>query len=222
MMMDTKKYGITVNILATKIMPALIPAMANVNLNLDEHHLLLDDNDNVFFYQQFNDLIVLLNEMLTYIGKCQRNKLMLEKNTATTIKIPEITESFRDSNQTINSNVPYPNRPPSLRLESRRTSISMDDVVRRASLTSAASSPDSNLLRVQANLPGRRHSDNTIIPPRILIAPSTPTTLFSLSRGPSTSNLNSRRHSSIISHNISNNLVVQAVVDIQLYQHSIN
>ena len=36
MMMDTKKYGITVNLLATKIMPALIPAMANVNLNLDE------------------------------------------------------------------------------------------------------------------------------------------------------------------------------------------
>ena len=92
----------------------------------------------------------------------------------------------------------YPHRPPSLRLETRRTSISMDDVVRRISITSAASSPDSNLLRVQAHLPGRRHSDNTIQPPRILIAPSSPTTSFSLSRGPSTSNLNARRHSSTI------------------------
>lgn len=91
----------------------------------------------------------------------------------------------------------YPHRPPSLRLETRRTSISMDDVVRRTSIQSAASSPDSNLLRVQAHLPGRRHSDNTIQPPRILIAPSSPTKSFSLSRGPSTSNLNARRHSSI-------------------------
>lgn len=91
----------------------------------------------------------------------------------------------------------YPHRPPSLRLESRRTSISMDDVVRRASMASVASSPDSNLLRVQAHLPGRRHSDNTIQPPRILIAPSSPTTSFSLSRGPSVAILNARRHSSI-------------------------
>ena len=92
----------------------------------------------------------------------------------------------------------YPHRPPSLRLETRRTSISMDDVVRRTSIpVSVASSPDSNLLRVQAHLPGRRHSDNTIQPPRILIAPSSPTTSFSLSRGPSAANLNARRHSSI-------------------------
>ena len=91
----------------------------------------------------------------------------------------------------------YPHRPPSLRLESRRTSISMDDVVRRTSSASASSSPDSNLLRVQANLPGRRHSDNTIQPPRILVAPSSPTSSFSLSRGPSASNLHMRRHSSV-------------------------
>ena len=91
----------------------------------------------------------------------------------------------------------YPHRPPSLRLESRRTSISMDDVVRRATSASASSSPDSNLLRVQANLPGRRHSDNTIQPPRILVAPSSPTSSYSLSRGPSASNLNMRRHSSV-------------------------
>ena len=91
----------------------------------------------------------------------------------------------------------YPHRPPSLRLESRRTSISMDDVVRRGTSASASSSPDSNLLRVQANLPGRRHSDNTIQPPRILVAPSSPTSSYSLSRGPSASNLNMRRHSSV-------------------------
>jgi hypothetical protein len=86
---------------------------------------------------------------------------------------------------TIEQPIGYPHRPPSLRLESRRTSISMDDVVRRASSASASSSPDSNLLRVQANLPG------------ILVAPSSPTGSFSLSRGPSATNLHMRRHSSV-------------------------
>lgn len=120
MMMDTKKYGITVNILAMKIMPALVPALANVNLNIDEVskylfvHSLFDKmfffrgwwqrkNKNlywkliVFFVSfvtfQFNDLVSLLNEMLTYVAKTQRNKLVLEKNnnvTVTTIKIPEM------------------------------------------------------------------------------------------------------------------------------------
>lgn len=97
--------------------------------------------------------------------------------------------------------VGYPHRPPTLRLDSRRTSISMDDVVRRSSLTaSAASSPDSNLLRVQAHLPGRRHSDNTILPPRILVAPSSPTSsAFSFSKAPSTNNINyARRYSTIV------------------------
>lgn len=99
----------------------------------------------------------------------------------------------------------YPHRPPSLRLEQRRTSISVDDVVRRASSASAGStSPDSNLLRVQANLPGRRHSDNTIQPPRILIAPSSPDghgSVTNLSRRASAVNLNSyRRHSSVSPH----------------------
>lgn len=97
--------------------------------------------------------------------------------------------------------VSYPHRPPTLRLDSRRTSISMDDVVRRSSLTaSAASSPDSNLLRVQAHLPGRRHSDNTILPPRILVAPSSPTSsAFSFSKAPSTNNINyARRYSTIV------------------------
>lgn len=73
----------------------------------------------------------------------------------------------------------------------------MDDVVRRTSSASATESPDSNLLRVQAHLPGRRHSDNTIQPPRILVAPPSPTASFSLSRGPSAANLHMRRHSSV-------------------------
>ncbi|GFV90217.1 uncharacterized protein TNCV_4379332 [Trichonephila clavipes] len=85
----------------------------------------------------------------------------------------------------------YPHRPPLLRLQSRRTSVSMDDVVRRTN--SASSSPDANLLTVQGNLPGRRHSDNTIQPPRILVAPASPD--GNLKRGSSAGMLPIRRHS---------------------------
>ncbi|GIY49719.1 uncharacterized protein CEXT_570481 [Caerostris extrusa] len=43
------------------------------------------------------------------------------------------------------------------------------------------------------NLPGRRHSDNTIQPPRILVAPASPD--GNLKRGSSAGNLPIRRHS---------------------------
>lgn len=72
----------------------------------------------------------------------------------------------------------YPHRAPALRLDCRRTSISVDDVNRRPSLTqyqfnnlngnmnnnSGCNSPDSNLLQVTQQLlvPGRRHSGKLI------------------------------------------------------------
>ncbi|XP_022236223.1 uncharacterized protein LOC111083819 isoform X2 [Limulus polyphemus] len=62
----------------------------------------------------------------------------------------------------------------------------------------ASSSPDSNLLNVQANLPGRRHSDNTIQPPRIMVAPSSPDSSFSPSS--TAPGLPMRRHSSVSPH----------------------
>ena len=63
-MIDTKRYGLTVNILAIKLMPPLVSAMANPTLNIDE----------------FNDLIELLTEMLQHIAKHQRVKLAQEKS----------------------------------------------------------------------------------------------------------------------------------------------
>ena len=94
------------------------------------------------------------------------------------------------------SPIGYPHRPPCLRLENRRTSISVDDVIKRT-LGSGSSSPDSNLLRVQAQLPGRRHSDNTIHLPRIQVnSSSPPSTGYSRrSSGPAGSSPMPRRHS---------------------------
>ncbi|XP_076329759.1 SCY1-like protein 2 [Tachypleus tridentatus] len=165
-MLGDKRYGLTVNHLASKVMPALIPVVVSPGLNLN----------------QFNCLVELLQEMLNYVSRSQKNKLKLEKLSMASME-----------NHNIEQTTGYPHRPPCLRLESRRTSISMDDVIRQT-CSSTSSSPDSNLLRVQATLPGRRHSDNTIQPPRILVAPSSPEN--SLSRGPSAGNMQMRRHSS--------------------------
>lgn len=62
-MLGDKRYGLTVSILATKVMPALIPVVVSPGLKLD----------------QFNSLVELLHDMLEQVSKSQRNKLKLEK-----------------------------------------------------------------------------------------------------------------------------------------------
>ena len=98
----------------------------------------------------------------------------------------------------------YPHRVPCLKLATRRQSISVDDVLKTSTITSNASSPDLNLLKVQSNLPYRRHSDNAIEPPRILIESSSPSygsgNLFT---GEETGGLPRRRHSSVNPNEVS-------------------
>nr|XP_042902354.1 uncharacterized protein LOC107453616 [Parasteatoda tepidariorum] len=167
-MLGDKRYGLTVNLLATKVMPSLVPVVVSPALKLD----------------QFTALMELLRDMLEHVARSQRNKLKLEK-----LSIP--SSEMLPVQYSMESATGYPHRPPLLRLQSRRTSVSMDDVVRRTN--SASSSPDSNLLSVQGNLPGRRHSDNTIQPPRILVAPASPD--GNMKRGASAGMLPIRRHS---------------------------
>ncbi|XP_015792718.1 SCY1-like protein 2 isoform X2 [Tetranychus urticae] len=171
-MMSDKRYGLTVNLLATKVLPSLTPVVVSPTLKLEE----------------FSLLVKLLQEMLEHVARNQRNKLKLER-----LSMP--SNDGMQLHRNLDQPIGYPHRPPCLRLETRRTSISVDDVVRRTT-SSGASSPDINLLQVQGNLPGRRHSDNTIQPPRILIAPSSPTGSGSMSRRSSFANLHFRRHSS--------------------------
>ena len=96
----------------------------------------------------------------------------------------------------------YPHRAPGLKFATRRQSISVDDVL-KTTINSNASSPDLNYLKVQTNLNYRRHSDNAIEPPRILIDSSGPSSgsgsLFSAGSGI----LPRRRHSSVNSNDIS-------------------
>ncbi|GIY49721.1 uncharacterized protein CEXT_570491 [Caerostris extrusa] len=65
-------------------------------------------------------------------GKSQRNKLKLEKlNLPSTDVIPIQYANMEPMQYGMEQKTGYPHRPPQLRLQSRRTSISMDDVVRR-------------------------------------------------------------------------------------------
>ncbi|XP_043194067.1 SCY1-like protein 2 isoform X6 [Amphibalanus amphitrite] len=62
MLTDNKKYGLSVNLMATRVMPSLLPLTMNAALHLD----------------QFTSLLEVLQEMLDTIDKNQRNKLKLD------------------------------------------------------------------------------------------------------------------------------------------------
>lgn len=102
--------------------------------------------------------------MLNMINKSQRNKLKLERMSSYSIE-----QQYASNQHNFDSPIGYPHRPPNLKLHARRQSISVDNV-QRPSISSNCSSPEINYLRVNCtNLPFRRHSDNAIEPPRILI-----------------------------------------------------
>ncbi|CAM1318602.1 Uncharacterised protein g6973 [Pycnogonum litorale] len=163
-MLSDKRYGLTANLVATKVMPSLVPLAVCPALKYDE----------------FACLMELLQEMLEMVARSQRNKLKLEKMSISSQDRLPLQLQLKDPMSQ------FPGHPPPLRLSGRRTSISVDDFINRP----GSSSPDSNLLRVQANLPNRRHSDNSVMPPRIQVAPCSPDTHHGVSMG------QIRRHSS--------------------------
>ncbi|XP_034232487.1 SCY1-like protein 2 isoform X3 [Thrips palmi] len=175
-----KKYGLTVNQMATRVMPALLPQTVNPSLNLE----------------QFTMLLQVLREMLDQIDRNQRNKLKLDNMSLPSPERRPLRHLFSSDNM----HVP-PFNIPNLRVEQRKTS-SAEDMARKNSADSGilggwwfgggSSSPDSNFLRVQNALPIRRLSDNTLMTPKIRVAHS-----CSSSPGGSPGGLPIRRHSSI-------------------------
>lgn len=100
--------------------------------------------------------------MLNIINKSQRNKLKLERMSSYSIE----QQQYNPYN--FDQPVSNSHRPVGLKLHTRRQSISVDNV-QRQSISSNCSSPEINYLRVSCNLPLRRHSDNAIEPPRIIL-----------------------------------------------------
>ncbi|XP_044752941.1 SCY1-like protein 2 isoform X2 [Coccinella septempunctata] len=181
LMISDKKYGLTVNLMATKVMPSLLPQTVNPSLNLEHFTILME----------------VLQEMLDQIDRNQRNKLKLDNLS---LPSPERHRPLRHQYSSDNMHVP-PFNIPNLRIEQRKTS-SAEDMARKNStggvlggwwFGGSPSSPDSNFLRVVNAFPNRRLSDNTLMTPKIRIAPS----CASSPGGTPGGGLPIRRHSSI-------------------------
>ncbi|KAK6627083.1 hypothetical protein RUM44_009560 [Polyplax serrata] len=114
-MLSDKKYGLSVNLMATRVMPSLLPQTVNPSLNLD----------------QFTILLEVLQEMLDHIDRNQRNKLKLDNLS---LPSPERHRPLRHQMSSDNMHVP-PFNIPNLRIEHRKTS-SAEDMARKNSTVS--------------------------------------------------------------------------------------
>ncbi|XP_049694120.1 SCY1-like protein 2 isoform X3 [Helicoverpa armigera] len=195
-----RKFGLNTNVMATKMIPSLAPQTVNPALNVD----------------QFTNLMEILYDMLENIDRQQRYKLKAD-NLA--LPSPE-RRKLRHQMSTDNMNAP-PFNIPNLRVEQRKTS-SAEDMARKNSMTgpppaasasgsvggfkstgigqwffgsSNSTNNDNNFLRVSSAFPNRRLSDNTLMTPKIRIAPSCASSPGGTPGG--TSGLPTRRHSSI-------------------------
>ncbi|CAK1588685.1 unnamed protein product [Parnassius mnemosyne] len=179
-----RKFGLTTNVMATKMIPSLAPQTVNPALNAD----------------QFTNLMEILYDMLDNIDHNQRYKLKMD---GLTLPSPERHRPLRHQMSTDNMNAP-PFNIPNLRVEQRKTS-SAEDMARKNSVStgigqwffgsSNSTNNDNNFLRVGSAFPNRRLSDNTLMTPKIRIAPSCASSPGGTPGG--NSGLPTRRHSSI-------------------------
>ncbi|XP_050361257.1 SCY1-like protein 2 [Nymphalis io] len=191
------KFDLTSKVMATEMIPSLAPQAVNPTLDLE----------------QFNMLMEIIYQLLENIDKHQRSLL---KEPSVPVPTPE-RSVFRQATHT-DINNPPPFSIPNLRVDRRKPS-STDEMDRKnaaagPSTSKAASSTigstgigqwffgsnnstnnDGNFLRVASVFPNRRLSDNTMIAPKIRIAPSCASSPGGTPG--SASGLPTRRHSSI-------------------------
>ncbi|XP_059055324.1 SCY1-like protein 2 [Achroia grisella] len=196
-MLVERKFNLNTCVMATKMIPSLAPQTVNTSLNVD----------------QFTNLMEILYDMLDSIDKHQRYRLKLDGYT---LPSPERHRRLRHQMSTDNMQAP-PFNIPNLRVEQRKTS-SAEDMARKNSVTapsatgsvggfrstgigqwffgsSNSTNNDSNFLRVANAFPNRRLSDNTLMTPKIRIAPSCASSPGGTPGG--STGLPARRHSSI-------------------------
>lgn len=58
-MLSDKKYGLSVNVMATRVMPSLLPQTVNPSLNLEQFMILLE----VSFNQWMNEWKYIINKL---------------------------------------------------------------------------------------------------------------------------------------------------------------
>ncbi|XP_068627265.1 SCY1-like protein 2 [Battus philenor] len=198
-MLLERKFGLNTNVMAKQMIPSLAPQTVNPGLNAE----------------QFASLMEILYDMLQNIDQVHRHKVKPDKDWSAS---PDRNRSLRHQRSTDNMNAP-PFNIPNLRVEQRKTS-SAENMARKNSASGPsnsntgsisgikrigqwffgsnnASNNDNNFLRVGNAFPNRRLSDNTLMTPKIRIAPSCASSPGGTPGGSSTSGLPTRRHSSI-------------------------
>ncbi|XP_072930488.1 SCY1-like protein 2 [Epargyreus clarus] len=180
-LVNEPRFAISTNTMATKLIPTLSPVSLNGALNLE----------------QFSAVMELLYQMLDFIDQQQR--IMITRPPPPS----PLPERRRLRHQMSTDNVAPPFNIPNLRVEKRKTS-SAEDMARKNSMCFAwifgsnnpSESSDRNYLRVSNVFTNRRLSDNTLITPKIRVAPSCASSPGGTPGG-SNSALPTRRHSSI-------------------------
>ena len=188
-MLSDRKYGLTMTVLATRVLPVLIPQMVNTQLDMETYITVQST----------------IQEMMDHIDRHQKNKLQLDGS------IPCSPESYQY--QQCGETMSIPNlvirRPsvvqgPAPVLPRRGPRLS---AITSSNNSSGESSPENNnYLRVSALFGNRRWSENTIGSGKIPVSsasspgscPGSPIGLFS------------RRHSSAHRRRSSSNLLQQA------------
>ena len=135
-MLSDKKYGLSVNMMATRVMPSLLPQTVNPSLNLEQFMILLEvrfvhvfhPTPRMCLMEKAFNLIQVLQEMLDCIDRQQRNKLKLDNLS---LPSPERHRPLRHQFSSDNMHVP-PFNIPNLRIDQRKTS-SAEDMARKNS-----------------------------------------------------------------------------------------
>lgn len=130
-MLSDKKYGLSVNMMATRVMPSLLPQTVNPSLNLEQFMILLEVSRCVPRFSALTAAIShtqVLQEMLDCIDRQQRNKLKLDNLS---LPSPERHRPLRHQFSSDNMHVP-PFNIPNLRIDQRKTS-SAEDMARKNS-----------------------------------------------------------------------------------------
>ena len=68
-MLSDKKYGLSVNLMATQVMPSLLPQTVNPSLNLE----------------QFTNLLEVLQEMLDHIDRSVSTSFSIQRKSILTV-----------------------------------------------------------------------------------------------------------------------------------------
>ncbi|XP_023332600.1 SCY1-like protein 2 isoform X2 [Eurytemora carolleeae] len=144
-MLSDRRYGLNMTLLATRVLPVLIPQCVNPQLSIDNYMIVHGT----------------IQEMMDHIDRHQRNKLKLEGD------LPKSVESLRLRSDRY-SDVSIPNlviRRPSVvqgHFSSHSSALSRLSAISSNNSSGDSSPENNNYLRVSAMFGNRRWSENTL------------------------------------------------------------